>query len=62
MTVPIDVSSYKPLSLDPSQPALTEAQLAQLKANVQMVRDTIIFFTAVAGIKGLAGHTGGAYS
>lgn len=62
MTFPIDVSSYKPLSLDPAQPALTDAQLAQLKANVQMVRDTIIFFTAVAGIKGLAGHTGGAYS
>lgn len=62
MSFPIDVSSYKPLSLDPSKAELTEAQLEHLKANIQLYRDTIIFFTAVAGIKGLAGHTGGAYS
>ncbi|MCL4692864.1 MAG: transketolase [Candidatus Hydrogenedentes bacterium] len=62
MSFPIDVSSYKPLSLDPSKAELSEEQLEHLKANIQLYRDTIIFFTAVAGIKGLAGHTGGAYS
>ncbi len=59
---PIDISQYTPLSLDPSQASLTDAQLAQLTTNVNIVRDTIIFFTAIAGVKGLAGHTGGAYS
>ncbi len=58
---PLDVSAYKPLSLDPARAALSTAELAQLKTNIQIVRDTIVFFTAVAGVKGLAGHTGGAY-
>jgi transketolase len=62
MNFPIDISGYTPLSLDPSQASLTDAQLELLTDNVQMVRDTIIFYTAVAGVKGLAGHTGGAYS
>lgn len=63
MTFPIDVGSYKPLTIDPATtPKLSPEQFAQLKANIQLVRDTIIFFTAIAGIKGLAGHTGGAYS
>lgn len=59
---PLDVSAYKPLSLDPARAVLSPAELAQLKANIQLVRDTVVFFTAVAGAKGLAGHTGGAYS
>ncbi|HIJ66549.1 MAG TPA: transketolase [Candidatus Hydrogenedentes bacterium] len=59
---PIDISNYKPLSLDPTQDALDTGQLAQLKTNIQIVRDTIIFYTAAAGVKGLGGHTGGAYS
>ncbi len=59
---PLDVSAYKPLSLDPVRVVLSAAELAQLKANIQLVRDTVVFFTAVAGAKGLAGHTGGAYS
>src|SRR6185312_4837045 len=28
---------------------------------IQLCRDTIVFFTALAGAKGLSGHTGGAY-
>ncbi len=59
---PLDVSAYKPLALDPVRVVLSAAELAQLKANIQLVRDTVVFFTAVAGAKGLAGHTGGAYS
>ncbi|GMV98900.1 MAG: transketolase [Candidatus Hydrogenedentota bacterium] len=62
MSFPIPVNDYEPLVLDPSQPALTPDQLAHLQGNVQLVRDVIIFYTAIAGIKGLAGHTGGAYS
>ena len=62
MQFPIDVSAYKPLSLDPSQERLSAEQLKQLETNVRIVRDTIVFFTAIAGVKGLAGHTGGAYS
>jgi transketolase len=62
MSFPIDVSKYKPLALDPTQPTLSPEQKAQLESNIQLVRDTIIFYTAVASIKGLGGHTGGAYS
>ncbi|MBN2310920.1 MAG: transketolase [Candidatus Hydrogenedentes bacterium] len=62
MSFPIDVSTYRPLTLDPTQEALSPEQKAQWLTNTQTVRDTIIFYTAIAGIKGLAGHTGGAYS
>jgi len=62
MGFPIHVNDYKPLSIDPCQEALTPEQRTQLASNIQLVRDTIIFYTAVAGIKGLGGHTGGAYS
>ena len=62
MSFPIDVSGYKPLKIDLTQKMLTPEQRQQLGLNVQIVRDTIIFYTAIAGIKGLAGHTGGAYS
>lgn len=61
MSFPVDTSAYKPLTLDPANATLTDDQLHQLAANVQLVRDVIVFFTAVAGIKGFAGHTGGAY-
>jgi transketolase len=62
MSFPIDTSGYRPLKLNPDSPTLAPADLEQLKKNIQIVRDTIIFFTSIAGIKGLAGHTGGPYS
>ncbi len=62
MGFPIDVSLYKTVAIDPFVGGVTDEQKAQLQTNIQVVRDTIIFFTAVAGIKGLGGHTGGAYS
>ncbi len=63
MSFPIDVSNYKPVAIDPfSGGAITPEQKAQLQTNIQIVRDTIVFFTAVAGIRGFGGHTGGAYS
>ena len=58
---PIDLSKLKPLSLDVKQSALTDEQKAALKFNIQLCRDAIVFFTALAGAKGLSGHTGGAY-
>ena len=61
MTFPIDVSKYKPLAINPEAGTLTPEQKEQLFTNIEVVRDTIVFFTAIAGIKGFAGHTGGAY-
>src|SRR5688572_6060036 len=58
---PIDLSALKPLKLDPSKPKLTGEQRETLKHNIQLCRDAIVFFTAVADTKGLGGHTGGAY-
>src|SRR6202046_5719046 len=60
-TFPIDLSKLQPLKLDPAVSTLTDAQKASLKHNIQLCRDTIVFFTALAGAKGLSGHTGGAY-
>ena len=62
MSFPIDTSRYQCLALDPAKGTLTPEQRKQLVTNIQVVRDTIVFFTAIAGIKGFAGHTGGAYS
>src|SRR4051794_38924185 len=58
---PIDLKSLKPLKLDPGKPSLTDEQRAALQYNIQLARDAIVFFTALAGAKGLSGHTGGAY-
>jgi len=63
MTVgfPVDLDSFKPVVLDPARSELTPEQAEQLRANIQLCRDAIIFFTAVADAKGLGGHTGGPY-
>jgi hypothetical protein len=58
---PIDLSKLKPLKLDPSVTSLSDETKANLQHNIQLCRDAIVFFTALAGAKGLAGHTGGAY-
>jgi transketolase len=58
---PIPLQNYQPLVLDPRNPKLTAEQKASLQANIQLCRDAIIFFTAVADAKGLGGHTGGPY-
>jgi transketolase len=58
---PIDLSKLKPLKLDPSVTSLSDETKATLQHNIQLCRDAIVFFTALAGVKGLAGHTGGAY-
>jgi len=60
-TFPIDLSALKSLKLDLKADALTDDQKATLKFNIDLCRDAIIFFTALAGAKGLSGHSGGAY-
>src|SRR5256885_3581899 len=60
-TFPIDLRALKPLQLDPKATELTSDQRAALVHNIQLCRDAIVFFTALAGAKGLSGHTGGAY-
>src|SRR6201994_3822337 len=58
---PIDLTKLQPLKLDPAVRSLTDEQRAALRHNIQLCRDTIVFFTALAGAKGLSGHTGGAF-
>ena len=58
---PIDLSQLKELPLDPTQATLTDEQRESLAFNIQLCRDAITFFTAVADAKGLGGHTGGPY-
>lgn len=58
---PIDLKKLKPLKLDPKRDQLSSDEIATLKHNIQLCRDAIVFFTALAGAKGLSGHTGGAY-
>jgi transketolase len=60
-TFPIDLGKLLPLKLDPAVATLTDDQRAALRHNIQLARDTIVFFTALAGARGLSGHTGGAY-
>lgn len=61
MDFPIDLSVYVPLKFDLNQEKLTAEQLQCLKNNIVLVRDSLIFFTALANVKGLGGHTGGAF-
>ena len=58
---PIPLGEYKNIALDPNKPALTAEQRETLKKNIQICRDAIIFFTAIADAKGLGGHTGGPF-
>ncbi|PZV16724.1 MAG: transketolase [Leptolyngbya sp.] len=58
---PIDLSAYKAIALDPTKPTLTDDEREALKANIQLCRDAIIFFTATGAARGVGGHTGGPY-
>ena len=41
---PIDLGAYKRISLDASNPQLTDEQRDALKANIELCRDAIVFF------------------
>jgi transketolase len=58
---PIDLDAYQPIALDPANSTLTNEQRASLKANIQLCRDAIVFFTATGAARGVGGHTGGPY-
>jgi transketolase len=58
---PIDLGAYQRITLDPSISTLTAEQRASLKANIQLCRDAIVFFTATGAARGVGGHTGGPY-
>lgn len=57
---PVDVRDYRHLSFQLSAPP-SSSDKEQLKTNIQIVRDLIIFCTALANAKGVGGHTGGPY-
>ena len=61
MQFPIDLSEFKKLTFNLDQPEISNNQKKDLLFNIQMIRDSIVFFTAYANTKGLGGHTGGAY-
>jgi transketolase len=58
---PIPLNQYKALPLDPKSPKLTSEQRETLKRNIEICRDAIVFFTAIADARGLGGHTGGPF-
>ncbi|KAJ7650789.1 thiamine diphosphate-binding protein [Roridomyces roridus] len=58
---PIDLKSFKKFKLDPSKTTLSEQEKADLKFNIQLLRDAIVYFTASGAARGVSGHTGGAY-
>ncbi len=58
---PIPLSQYSNLPLDPKNSKLTAEQRKTLKQNIDICRDAIVFFTAIADAKGLGGHTGGPF-
>lgn len=71
---PIDLKAYKPIALDPSKDKKLSAEqkeaLVRLSkgsailradkqlANINLLRDVIVFFTATGSARGAAGHTG----
>jgi transketolase len=58
---PIDLGAYQQIALDPTKPTLTNEEREALKANIQLCRDAIVFFTATGAARGVGGHTGGPY-
>lgn len=60
-TFPLPLDKFTSLALDPSQTKLTAEQKQTLTEQIQLCRDAIIFFTAIADAKGLGGHSGGPY-
>ena len=58
---PIDLKKYKPIKISLQQVSLTSEQKEQLRHNIYLARDAIVFFTAYSNIRGYGGHTGGAY-
>ncbi|KAI5119177.1 hypothetical protein M0805_000631 [Coniferiporia weirii] len=58
---PIDLTKFKKFKLDPSKPKLSDNERAALLANIELLRDAIVLFTATGAARGVSGHTGGAF-
>ncbi|KAJ7183274.1 thiamine diphosphate-binding protein [Mycena filopes] len=58
---PIDLGKFKKFKLDPTKSKLSDQEKSDLLANIQLLRDAIVFFTASGAARGVSGHTGGAY-
>jgi hypothetical protein len=59
---PVDLSAYKKVEINPfTDETLSEAQKADIVANINLCRDAIVFFTACGAASGYGGHTGGAF-
>ncbi len=61
MDFPIDLREFKAQKYDLHQTSLSDGQRQVLRNNIRIVRDSLVFFTALANVKGLGGHTGGAF-
>ncbi len=61
MDFPIDLSKYVAQKYALNQEQLSDEQRKTLLGNIAIVRDSLVFFTALANVKGLGGHTGGAF-
>ena len=61
MSFPIDLKQFTPQRFPLSQNSLSDGERLTLRNNIRVVRDSLIFFTAYANVKGLGGHTGGAF-
>jgi hypothetical protein len=46
------------LKLDPSKKQLSEEERSTLKANINLLRDILVLFTATGSARGVSGHTG----
>ncbi|KAJ7116559.1 thiamine diphosphate-binding protein [Mycena epipterygia] len=58
---PIDLKKFKKFKLDPTKSKLSDQERTDLLANIQLLRDAIVYFTASGAARGVSGHTGGAY-
>lgn len=58
---PVHLQGFRHQAFDPAKAHLDDVERQVLRANIQLCRDAIVFFTAVGGAKGVGGHTGGAY-
>src|SRR3989338_6789176 len=61
VSFPIPLSNYRELTFSLSSERISLQQKQQLKKNIDLCRDMVVFFTGLASAKGVSGHTGGAY-
>lgn len=59
---PIDVSEYKSMAIDLSNPELAAGEIRQLETNILLSKKAVVFTTAYSARDGLGGHTGTAFA